>query len=349
MSEISANIIVETNPINVQVEQSEVGITVEPINLNIYSAGFSNPGGNLGELQYNAGILAGIPNVTYSGGNLSLGNIANVKILGGNTAYYLQTDGSGNLTWAAGTANVTGNGTAAGANNAIQLSDGTGNFKVGTGFNFDPSNNVLDIPGNATANYFIGNFFTGNGSGLSALAGANITGTVANATFALDAGNANIANIVSNNVQSNITSLGTLTELNVSGTTSISISQEKVTLSNSAPTGTINFDLISQAIVYNTANATGNITLNFRGNSSTTANSFIANSNSVVATYLVTTGANAYNISNVQIDGSAQTIKWASNITPLSVPNTISSYTFTLIKTATTPSYTVLGSYTRYG
>jgi hypothetical protein len=41
-----------------------------------------------------------------------------------------------------------------------------------------------------------GNVFTGNGSGLSAIAGANVTGTVANATYALDAGNANVANYV---------------------------------------------------------------------------------------------------------------------------------------------------------
>ena len=87
--------------------------------------------------------------------------------------------------------------------------------------------------GNATlGNLTTSNYFTGNGSLLTSLTGANITGTVANATYALNAGNAYsvtgsnvtgqvgnalIAGTVYTNAQPNITSVGTLSSLTVTG------------------------------------------------------------------------------------------------------------------------------------
>jgi hypothetical protein len=61
--------------------------------------------------------------------------------------------------------------------------------------------------------------FTGNGAGLSQLAGANVTGTVANATFATSAGSATTAGTVTTAAQPNITSVGFLTGLSVSNGT----------------------------------------------------------------------------------------------------------------------------------
>jgi hypothetical protein len=59
----------------------------------------------------------------------------------------------------------------------------------------------------------VGNII-GNGQALTAIAGANVTGTVANATFATSAGT---AGTVTTNAQPNITSVGTLTSLAVTG------------------------------------------------------------------------------------------------------------------------------------
>ena len=56
--------------------------------------------------------------------------------------------------------------------------------------------------------------FVGNGAGLTNIAGANVTGTVANATYALSAGT---AGTVTTNAQPNITSVGTLSSLTISG------------------------------------------------------------------------------------------------------------------------------------
>ena len=66
--------------------------------------------------------------------------------------------------------------------------------------------NPISTTGNVTAGYFVG-----NGSLLSSITGANVTGTVANATTATTAGTVTTA------AQANITSVGTLTSLSVSG------------------------------------------------------------------------------------------------------------------------------------
>ena len=75
----------------------------------------------------------------------------------------------------------------------------------------------LGVNGTVTAVAFTANtgVFTGNGSGLSAIAGANVTGTVASAT---SAGSATTAGTVTTAAQPNITSVGTLTSLGVNGT-----------------------------------------------------------------------------------------------------------------------------------
>ncbi len=72
------------------------------------------------------------------------------------------------------------------------------------------------VSGNITAANITANtgVFTGNGSGLSAIAGANVTGTVASATAATTAGTVTTA------AQPNITSVGTLTSLAVTGNAS---------------------------------------------------------------------------------------------------------------------------------
>lgn len=73
---------------------------------------------------------------------------------------------------------------------------------------------------NVTSNLAAGNItitgvYTGNGSGLTNLAGANVTGTVANATFATTAGT------VTTNAQPNITSVGLLSSLSVGPNSSV--------------------------------------------------------------------------------------------------------------------------------
>ena len=70
----------------------------------------------------------------------------------------------------------------------------------------------LTVDGNANlGNTATANFFVGNGSNLTAITGANVTGTVANANYAAFAGD------VVNSAQGNITSVGILDTLSVLG------------------------------------------------------------------------------------------------------------------------------------
>jgi len=79
---------------------------------------------------------------------------------------------------------------------------------------------------NITANTGV---FTGNGSGLSAIDGANITGTVANATHS------STANTVTTAAQPNITSVGTLSSLSVTGNVTSNIVKTTAVLFSALP------------------------------------------------------------------------------------------------------------------
>ena len=139
--------------------------------------------------------------------------------------------------------------------------------------------------------------------------------------------------------------------LGVSGTTmqlKLSAAAETVTIAATAATGTVNFDVSTQSILYYTSNASANWTLNIRGDGSTTLNSIMATGQSVTVTHLVTQGGTAYYNSAVTVDGSSVTPKWSGGSAP-SAGNTngVDVYTYTLIKTGS-GSFTVFASQTRY-
>jgi len=176
----------------------------------------SSPGGNNTQLQYNNnGSFAGIPNVTWNGNILNLGTVDKLSIGGGLNGYFLQTDGTGNLTWAPAGNGGGGNGSPGGSNAQVQFND-EGNFGGDAGFVYNKTTDILSVnnvtvsanvtankvyaTGNITANYFVGN-------------GSQLTGILVNS-----------ANYVSQPVQANITSLGTLTSLNVAGNISFASS-----------------------------------------------------------------------------------------------------------------------------
>ena len=184
------------------------------------------------------------PNIT------SLGNLSSLTVAGNIAANGLLTN---NLYYANGQPWDLQE--AAGANNQIQYNVNN-NFAASANFTFDPSTSVLTVTGNvsasnanlgniATANFFTGTLTTnaqpnitsvgtltsldvtgnvaagnvsgtlgaftnvsGNGSSLSSITGANVTGQV---------GNALVAGTVYTAAQPNITSVGTLSSLAVTG------------------------------------------------------------------------------------------------------------------------------------
>ena len=123
---------------------------------------------------------------------------------------------------------------------------------------------------------------------------------------------------------------------------------EPTTISATAATGTINYDVATQSIVYYTTAATANWTMNFRALSSATLNSLMSIGQTITVTFMATQGATAYYNNLVQIDGTTVTPKWQSGITPnAGNASSVDTYTYAIIKTANA-TFTVLASQTRY-
>jgi hypothetical protein len=125
--------------------------------------------------------------------------------------------------------------------------------------------------------------------------------------------------------------------------------EERTTVSATAATGTINFDAVTQGVLYYTTNATANFTLNIRGSSSATLNSILTTGDAITVVFLNTNGTTAYYPTVYQIDGSAVTPKWQGGTAPSAGnASSIDAYSLTIIKTAGTPTYTVLASQTKF-
>lgn len=123
---------------------------------------------------------------------------------------------------------------------------------------------------------------------------------------------------------------------------------EPATVSATAATGTINYDVTTQSVLYYTSNASANWTVNFRASSGTSLNTAMATGDVVTVVFLVTQGATAYYNNAVQVDGSSVTPKWQNGGAPTAgYASSIDVYTYTIIKTASA-TFTVLASQTKF-
>jgi hypothetical protein len=123
--------------------------------------------------------------------------------------------------------------------------------------------------------------------------------------------------------------------------------EEDVNVVASAATGTINFDVSTASVWYYTSNASANHTLNFRYSSGATLSSVLAVGDAITLVWLNTNGSTAYYPNVIQIDGTTVTPKVPAAISAGNA-SAIDAYTFTIIKTAATPTYTVLETQTKF-
>ena len=141
----------------------------------------------------------------------------------------LGSTGATGETGATGATGATGSmPTIGGANTSIQYSDGTpGGFTGDLNLTWDYATNNLQVNGNVVVSTGV---YAGNGAGLTNLVGGNVTGEVAYAATANSVaggnvsgqvGNALVAGTVYTNAQPNITSVGTLSSVTVSGNADI--------------------------------------------------------------------------------------------------------------------------------
>lgn len=125
--------------------------------------------------------------------------------------------------------------------------------------------------------------------------------------------------------------------------------EESWNVSATAATGTVNFDTLTSTAWYYTSNASGNWTLNVRGNSGTTLDSLLNTGDSMTVAFAVTNGVTPYYNSAFQIDGASVTPEWQGGSAPSAGnASSVDVYIYTIIKTAATPTYTVLASQTQF-
>jgi hypothetical protein len=335
----------------------------------------TRPYGNANvESFLNNGFDAGgnqVQNIQMSGnlfvsGQSYLGNAGNVHITGGSFNYVLSTNGLGNLFWSSVPASsltatdyihfdVTVNG------NNQQFTDSNLSVYANSlqmnlfknGVNIEPfyyqktANNTVqvDIPLSAgdTIDVLASGGYNG-GSGIPGGGNLEVQFSFAS-TFSGDAlftYDPSISLLTVPNINaSNITTTGNLI---------IQRAYEKYVTVASGTTGTINFNVLNQSILYYTANSTADFTLNIRGNNTTSLNAILPINDTVTIAFLNTVGATPYEVNNFTIDGTSVSPKYINGSLPTSgirLANSVQTYTYTIMKSAAN-TYVVLGSLVEY-
>ena len=123
---------------------------------------------------------------------------------------------------------------------------------------------------------------------------------------------------------------------------------EVSTVSATAATGTINYDVTTQSVLYYTTDASANWTVNIRGNGTTSLNTLMSTGQALTVVFLVTQGATAYYNNAFTIDGSSVTPKYQGG-TAWSSGNAsgIDAYSYTIVKTGSA-AFTVFAAQTQF-
>ena len=144
---------------------------------------------------------------------------------------------------------------------------------------------------------------------------------------------------------------GTKTFSGTSSTQAIVLNDaaEVATVSATAATGTIAYDITTQSVLYYTSNASANWTVNFRASSGTSLNTLMSTGQSMTVAFLVTQGSTAYYNSAVQVDGttSGVTTRWLGGAPTAGNASGIDSIRYLIIKTGSA-TFTILASVTQF-
>ena len=117
--------------------------------------------------------------------------------------------------------------------------------------------------------------------------------------------------------------------------TTLTSAVEPTTITSVAATGTITYEINSQSVLYSTASAAANWTLNITFSKAQSLNSYLATGQTVSCVHIVAQGATAYYNNVLQIDGTTVTPKYQGG-TAWSAGNASSwdVYVYTITKTA---------------
>lgn len=257
-----------TPNVQVQVSRAAIGnITVS----NVAVANSANYAGNV--------TVAAQPNIT------SLGTLTGLTSSGNITAPFFL----GNVV-----GNISGNIVVPGTNTSV-LFNQLGNAGASDAFQFNYATNVATITGNLSATNI-----SGNGAGLSAITGANVTGQVSYAAVANSVSGSNVSGEVSYAQTANSVAGG-----NVSGQVAYAAVANSVAGAN--VTGQVSYAAVANSVAgANVSGTVANATHAVSADSATVANS----ANSVAVGNVVGIG----NIATVNLTGSSSNVLYGNGV-----------------------------------
>jgi hypothetical protein len=124
--------------------------------------------------------------------------------------------------------------------------------------------------------------------------------------------------------------------------------KETVDIIGAGATGTINLDVLTSAVQVRTGNASGNWTLNVRGDGSNSLDSLMTTGEQISVVLAQPNGASAYYPTGFTIDSSAVSPKWLGGSAPSSGNiNSTDVYVYTIVKTSAA-TFTVFASQSKF-
>jgi hypothetical protein len=212
----------------------------------------------------------------------------------------------------------------------------------------------LTVSGNTTASYFVG-----NGSQLTSIATASTVTTAAqpnitsvgtlssvSVTGNISSGNANLGNLITSNYYAGVLTTGAQPNITSTGN-----------LVSLIVTGTSTFFSTQDVTITGTPSGTVNYdiyngvvfdvtpTANWTANVS---NVPAANNRTTVLTFIITQGGTPYVPNVFQISGTSQSVKWLNGSAPTGTASKTDVISFSIVKSST-GTYTVLGQSASYG
>jgi len=215
----------------------------------------------------------------------------------------------------------------------------TGTLPIANGGTGTTSTTFTNLTTNVTGTLPV----TNGGTGAATLTGV-IKGSGTAAFLAATAGTDYVAPATA----TNFTAKQTFTGATASLASAFINATEFSTISATAATGTINYDVTTQSVLYYTTSASANWTVNIRGNGTTSLNTLMSTGQALTVVFLVTQGATPYYNNALQIDGSSVTPKYQGG-TAWSAGNAsgIDAYSYTIVKTGSA-AFTVFAAQVQF-